>query len=112
MTIELDTAGNLWIAQTNKLHVLKRSNAPTWLSVYENQSAAFQLFPNPSSGEIHFSGIKGTAPTTIEVLGADGRLVESLPYADELTLSVNAGVYLIRLLRGEEEIGVTRCVIR
>lgn len=52
LTIEVDTSGNLWVAERRRLHVLKINNAPQWLNTIElKKDFDFSIYPNPGSGE-------------------------------------------------------------
>jgi hypothetical protein len=56
--LEIDTLGNLWVADLNYLHTFLTPNSPTWLGT-ENLTTSFQIniFPNPSSDNITISEI-------------------------------------------------------
>lgn len=56
--LEIDTLGNLWVADLNYLHTLLTPNSPSWLGTV-NLSPSFNInvFPNPSSDNITISEI-------------------------------------------------------
>ncbi len=56
--LEIDTLGNLWVADLNYLHTFLTPNSPSWLGI-ENLTSSFQInvFPNPSSDNIIISEI-------------------------------------------------------
>jgi hypothetical protein len=56
--LEIDTLGNLWVADLNYLHTLLTPNSPAWLGLNENgKTNQFKLFPNPATKTIHLEGI-------------------------------------------------------
>ena len=56
--LEIDTLGNLWVADLNYLHTFLTPNSPSWLGT-ENLTPSFNInvFPNPSSDNITISEI-------------------------------------------------------
>src|SRR5690606_10837937 len=50
--MEIDTLGNVWLADDQALHTLLGPNSPAWLSLAEN-NLALQVYPNPASNLIH-----------------------------------------------------------
>ena len=56
--LEIDTLGNLWVADLNYLHTLLTPNSPAWLGLHDNgKTNPFNLFPNPATKTIHLEGI-------------------------------------------------------
>lgn len=55
--LEIDTLGNLWVADLNYLHTLLTPNSPAWLGFNENgKTNPFNLFPNPAKTSFTISG--------------------------------------------------------
>ena len=56
--LEIDTLGNLWVADLNYLHTLFTPNSPAWLGLHDNgKTNQFNLFPNPATTTFTISGI-------------------------------------------------------
>jgi ligand-binding sensor domain-containing protein len=56
--LEIDTLGNLWVADLNYLHTFLTPNSPTWLGLHDNgKTNQIKLFPNPATKTIHLEGI-------------------------------------------------------
>lgn len=109
--LEIDTLGNLWVNDEDYLHTLMTPNSPQWLDVEEVNNTEFKVYPNPSSGEISIQLEKGVGASAIEMLDLNGRLINSIPFSNSVTLECEAGVYLIRLKDGNEVIATERLVI-
>ncbi len=55
--LEIDTLGNLWVADLNYLHTFLTPNSPAWLGLDENgKTNQFNLFPNPAKTSFTISG--------------------------------------------------------
>ena len=53
--IELDTNGNLWVADISKLHCLQLGTALDWLATKEIVSSKFEMCPNPTTGILNIA---------------------------------------------------------
>lgn len=109
ITIEVDTSGNLWVADGPNLHVLKINNAPAWLSIVEQQNQYFKIYPNPSeNGEINFDS--NTQATTIIVFDLLGNEILNTTFKNSLKLNVGSGVYFIQTWDGERIISTQKWI--
>jgi ligand-binding sensor domain-containing protein len=60
--LEIDTLGNLWVADLNYLHTLLTPNSPAWLGLNENgKTNQFNLFPNPATTSFSITGFSVTS---------------------------------------------------
>ena len=60
--LEIDTLGNLWVADLNYLHTLLTPNNPAWLGLNENgKTNQFNLFPNPATTSFSITGFSVTS---------------------------------------------------
>jgi hypothetical protein len=108
LSIEVDTSGNLWVANILALHVLKVNNPPTWLGIVDNEKTSnLSIYPNPSEGMVTLKAAENIQ--TVEVLDLFGRLVKSFTDVHsascDLDLSgLDAGKYLVKVsTAGETE---------
>ena len=79
LSFEIDTLGNLWVADQQYLHTLLTPNSPGWLSLLENEKEiSFSISPNPSSD---FITVKSELMIDlIEIVDLQGRKVHSAVY--------------------------------
>lgn len=95
---EIDTLGNLWVADANNIHTLMNPNSPSWLGQSElNGNTHLNLYPNPSKGivTIDTPDIK-----EIVVLNSVGSVVaEFVNPKTTLDLSeLKKGIYLLKIV--------------
>jgi hypothetical protein len=111
--LEIDTLGNLWVADNIALHTFLTPNSPSWLGTIEldKQLSSVIVYPNPSTGVIHFDLDENSTATTIEITDLSGRLLKSMTYSTQIELNFKAGQYFIRLLDGISILGVEKIVI-
>ncbi len=115
MTIELDTAGNLWVINQGDLFVLKINNWPTWLddlAVSENSVKPFLVYPNPTKESLSFQLDPTIAVSTIEITDLQGRVIQQEIYAPTIQLKgASAGTYFVRLLNNGVVLGVEKFIV-
>lgn len=69
--LEIDTLGNLWVADLNYLHTLVTANSPVWLGLEKELPAKeFQIFPNPFTTQFKMYDL----PTTY--IGSTGKIID------------------------------------
>jgi hypothetical protein len=104
--LEIDTLGNLWVADLNYLHTFLTPNSPTWLGTKEMpQSFHLNIFPNPSSDHITISEIPlsliGSNATITDLNGKQILDFEITQQQEQIDCSsMKKGVYFLRI--GEE----------
>ena len=101
--LEIDTLGNLWVADQQYLHTLLNPNSPGWLSLLENEKEiSFSISPNPSAD---FISVKSESMIDkIEIVDLQGRKVLSTDY-HSFNPTVNVvdlkeGSYFIKVVSG------------
>ncbi len=110
--LEIDTLGNLWVADHDHVHTFLTPNSPGWLGNYELQhSTVFSVFPNPSSGTFSIRTSEDVHPTTIELVDLSGRTVATYPYQPTIYTNLPSGSYFLQLKNGNEVLGVEKVVI-
>jgi hypothetical protein len=95
---EIDTLGNMWVADANNIHTLMNSNSPSWLGQPElSGNINLNVYPNPSNGivTIDTPDIK-----EIVVLNSEGSVVaEFVNPKNTVDLSeLNKGIYLLKIV--------------
>ncbi|MFA7272441.1 MAG: T9SS type A sorting domain-containing protein [Crocinitomicaceae bacterium] len=109
-TIELDTNGNLWVADGAELHVLEiGGNLPAWLGTNEitKEENWARIFPNPSNGELQVeSNFSVKEITFFNLLGNE---INRFSSNDELNLT--SGVFLVEIKGEKGEIFRKKVVI-
>lgn len=110
--LEIDTLSNLWVADNTHLHTLLTANSPAWLSKLElDETANFNLFPNPSNGTIHIE-TESKNVTTILIYDLSGRKMEEHVYAETIQTQLSSGTYILQLMNNESVVGQEKIVVR
>jgi hypothetical protein len=93
--LEIDTLGNLWVADLNYLHTLLTPNSPAWLGLHDNgKTNHFNLFPNPATKTIHLEGI--TEEDQVIIFDFQGNKCPIQRNGNNLNIeSLPRGLYLI-----------------
>ena len=112
VSMEFDSAGNIWVNDDTHLHTLVAPTNPTWLSTIENERIEFSVAPNPSSGSFTLSTPLSSTADQIGVVDMMGRTLVKTPYATDLHLNLQKGVYLLQLIEGNAILGSERIVIK
>ena len=115
--LEINTLGNLWVADNLYLHTLLTSTSPGWLGITSDFShEEMKITPNPSDGIFQVSSIS-TEPMKITMLDQQGKQVahfelNELSSDNSFDLSDQApGVYFAQVSQGEQQ-WVKKLVIR
>jgi hypothetical protein len=115
--LEIDTLGNLWVADNLYIHTLLTANSPGWLGISSNiPLEEIDIIPNPSNGIFQVSSIS-TEPMQITILDQQGKQVaqfelNELSYNNSFDLSEQApGVYFAHISQGEQQ-WVKKLVVR
>jgi hypothetical protein len=101
--LEIDTLGNLWVADLNYLHTFLTPNSPTWLGTKElTQSFQIKISPNPTSDHINISEIPlsliGSNATITDVNGKQILDFEITQQQQQIACSsMKKGVYFLRI---------------
>ena len=110
--LEIDTLGNLWVADHDHVHTFLTSNSPDWLGNYELQhSTVFSVFPNPSSGTFSIRTSEDVHPTTIELMDLSGRTVATYEYQPTIHTNLPSGSYFLQLKNGNAVLGVEKVMV-
>jgi hypothetical protein len=110
--LEIDTAGNLWINDEDFLHTIENPNSPAWLSTIELENSDFSIFPNPTEGTINITFSNETDFDIVQLIDLNGRLIESYDADSQITLGVDSGAYLIRIMRKQEILGTRKLIVK
>jgi len=115
--LEIDTLGNLWVADNLYIHTLLTANSPGWLGITSNiPLEEIDIIPNPSNGIFQVSG-QSSEPMQITVLDQQGKQVahfelNALSSDHSFDLSDQApGVYFAHVTKGEQQ-WVKKLVVR
>ncbi len=115
--LEIDTLGNLWVADNLYIHTLLTANSPGWLGITSNiPLEEIDIIPNPSNGIFQVSG-QSSEPMQITVLDQQGKQVahfelNALSSDHSFDLSDQApGVYFAHISQGELQ-WVKKLVVR
>jgi hypothetical protein len=103
-SIELDTAGNLWMVNQNYIHVLELGELPVWLSAKQPSfQQTVSVFPNPVTDVFHVE----TDATVSEIYLTDqlGKRIKTFR-ATEKAYSMEglpAGIYFVEIINEANE---------
>ena len=113
MGLEIDTLGNVWVADLNNLHILDGPNNPGWLSTFTlNAQLSVEMYPNPSSGFLHFVAPENTQFDKVEFCDLSGKMVLSVPYTEQLQHQLSNGCYLVEFVQSGKVITRKKLVVR
>ena len=98
--MEIDTLGNVWVADNQHLHTLLSENSPAWLSMVELKlTTTFSIHPNPTKDYIELATEKPTGE--YQLLDAQGRIVKTEKIHSSQQLidlsTLQSGVYFIAI---------------
>ena len=101
--LEMDTLGNVWVADNLYLHTLLTSTSPGWLGVNSTELVSdLEVYPNPSDGELSIIGLDETIYGQISIFNINWQLIRKQFIAtDTKTLALNltdlpSGSYFIQ----------------
>jgi hypothetical protein len=73
--LEIDTLGNLWVADDDALHTLLTPNSPSWLNTPEiSDINQLKVFPNPFNDVLTIRSVSKSIKT-IEMTDVNGRII-------------------------------------
>lgn len=111
ISLELDGEDNVYVITPGHLHILEVGALPGWLNVTDEQSIDFEVYPNPSTGQIYIEIDPSIKVETIEVVDLNGRVVASEPFNCTVKFNADPGAYLLLLKNGDQVLGRKRHVI-
>lgn len=98
LTIEVDTAGNLWVAEREFLHVLKINNPPSWLATKKlEKENSLKIYPNPSANHFKINVSNFKDDYVIEIFNVYGELEMILLNQNDIDHNLAQGVYIVKL---------------
>jgi hypothetical protein len=110
--LEIDTLGNLWVADLNYLHTFLTPNSPTWLGLHDNGKAnQFNLFPNPATTTFTISGIPAsTLGEKATLKDLSGKIVMEFELNEQNQLvdvsQLRKGIYLLQIGESTQKISI------
>jgi hypothetical protein len=99
--LEIDTLGNLWVADIIALHTLLTPNSPTWLNVNSlDLEHEIFIYPNPGSSTISIQSLNNF--DAIKIIDLQGRTVLESHSKDQIDVSsLKAGNYIIQVFSAD-----------
>jgi hypothetical protein len=93
--LEIDTLGNLWVADNLYLHTLMTATSPGWLGTTSlDPQSNLAILPNPAQNTFCISG--GLNDGEIEIIDLQGRKVLSSASGTDIDISqLNTGQYFV-----------------
>jgi hypothetical protein len=104
--MEIDTLGNVWLADNDALHSLLGPNSPSWLSLEEN-SWSFKVYPNPSKDYLNID-TEHFAFATVHDL--NGREIAHFSESSIHISNLQSGVYLLKVYTTDGRVGIQKVV--
>jgi hypothetical protein len=97
--LEIDTLGNLWVADYQSLHTLLTPNSPTWLNVNSlDLEQEISIYPNPGSSTISIQNLNNF--DAIKIVDLQGRVVIESTKKDNIDVStIHRGQYVVQILQ-------------
>lgn len=99
--LEIDTLGNLWVADNQSLHTLLTPNSPTWLNVNSfDLEREISIYPNPGSSTISIQNLNNF--DAIKIIDLQGRTVLDSQSKDQIDVSfLKEGNYIIKVFTAD-----------
>jgi hypothetical protein len=98
-SIEIDTTGNLWVIDQDKLNVLDLGTTPVWLGLEDfTQDNQVKIAPNPANDYVQISFKDSQAQ--LRILDLQGKEIDSRQIQKDEEISVShlkPGVYLFKV---------------
>jgi hypothetical protein len=108
--LEIDSLGNLWVADLNYLHTLLTPNSPAWLGLHDNgKTNQIKLFPNPTTSSFTISGVSDSfLGEKASLKDLSGKIVMEFEL-NELNQKVDVsqlrkGIYILQIGESTEKI--------
>jgi hypothetical protein len=98
--LEIDTLGNLWVADDNALHTLLTPNSPAWLNTPEiSDIIQLEVFPNPFKDVITIRS-DSKSIKSIEMTDVNGRIIYE-KYVNSISFDIQTaqweeGIYFLK----------------
>jgi len=110
--LEIDTLGNVWVADSDALHTLLTPNSPAWLGVDKLElNNSFEVYPNPSNGVFTIATKEIQGVSRIEIVDLMGRRVLSQVFQAKMAVELPSGNYFLQLKGEEGLLGVRKVMI-
>lgn len=105
--LEIDTLGNLWVADNMALHTLLTPNSPSWLGLNEgNLTQNLFVYPNPSSESFSIQNLNEF--DLIKVVDLQGRVVIETNEKDNIDISsIHCGNYIVQVFINGQSYNLT-----
>lgn len=105
--LEIDTLGNLWVADNMALHTLLTPNSPSWLGLNENELAQnLKVYPNPSNESFSIQNLQEF--DLIKVVDLQGRIVIETNEKDNIDISsIQCGNYIVQVIMNGQSYNLT-----
>ncbi len=105
--LEIDTLGNLWVADNMALHTLLTPNSPSWLGLNENELAQnLKVYPNPSNESFSIQNLNEF--DLIKVVDLQGRVVFETNEKDNIDISlIQSGNYIAQVIMKGQSYNLT-----
>ncbi len=99
--LEIDTLGNLWVADNIALHTLLTPNSPGWLGISDLQlEQEISIYPNPGSSTISIQNLNNF--DAIKIIDLQGRTVLESHSKDQIDVSsLMEGNYIIQVFTAD-----------
>ncbi len=114
LTIELDTLGNLWVAERKKLHILENTEVLSWLSLKES-TYDFEInsYPNPFENQLIVSINSNSEIKTIQLIDLKGKEIKTEYTFENNKILINTtdfdkGIYFFKINEFSEMIRVVK----
>ncbi len=104
--LEIDTLGNVWVADRDGLHTLLTPNITAWLGteILELDNS-FEAYPNPSNGSFTIATREIQNISSIEILDLTGRIAHNQSFQPKVTFNLPSGNNFLQLMEGEGLLG-------
>jgi hypothetical protein len=105
--LEIDTLGNLWVADNMALHTILTPNSPTWLGLNDyHLPQNFNVYPNPSSETFSIQNLNEF--DLIKVVDLQGRVVIETNEKYNIDISsIHCGNYIVQVFMNGQSYNLT-----
>lgn len=110
--IELDTNGNLWVANISELHCLQLGTTPDWLATKELNTSKFTMYPNPSDGNVSINLKENTNANEVRVADVSGTILIEESFASNYSWNLPTGIYFVTLFENDVILGTEKLIVK